>query len=99
MGAFGRLLIEYWGGDLARYEGSGSHFKPEVPKVKSDKDLEEDDELLLERVSQAAEGIIEKGENMMKMINSNDIYHHFKTEKGMDKFEKWKNKFLKKVEE
>lgn len=99
MGAFGRLLIEYWGGDLAAYEGRGSHVKPEVPNSKSDKDLEEHDEELLERISQSAEGIIEKGENLLKILNSNSVYRNFKTEKGMAKFENWKNKFMKKVEE
>ena len=99
MGAFGRLLIEYWGGDLARYEGSGSASKPVAPKVKSNKDLEEDDERLLEGITQASDSIISKGEEMLKQINSSGIYHHFKTEKGMAKFEAWKNKFMKKLEE
>jgi len=99
MGAFGRLLIQRWGGDLEAYDGHGSTSKPEKPKVESDRDFEKSDEMLLERIKNASEETIRRGEAMLKQINATGVYRHFETEKGMADFEIWKNKFMNKLED
>jgi len=99
MGAFGRLLIQRWGGDLAAYDGHSSPSKPVASKEKSNEEMEEHDEEIYQRISDYSEEYMKKGENMLKHLMSNELLLQFKTEKGMAKYEKWVNKFMNKLEE
>lgn len=100
MGAFGRMLIQYWGGDLKAYDNADS-LPERKPLFESEKRklFEEEDEWRLEAITKSVEQLFEKGENALKQIHSDrEMTEIFKTDEAFDKFVKWREKFMTKVQ-
>lgn len=95
MGAFGRMLIRYWGGDLNAYDGV-SNVK-ESPKVKTNENFEEEDDIKFEGIKNFCENLITRGETMISNLTDDKANEIFHTEKYNKKFEIWRKKFLKKI--
>lgn len=99
MGAFGRLLISRWGGNIDLYNGDATR-KVEPKEVKSKKQIEEDeieeDQLKFEMITKSCEQLIEKGDNMMAQLHRDDISSLLKTVKYKTKLEVWRKDFLSK---
>lgn len=94
MGAFGEMMQARFGGtrhDMSTWTTPKP--KPEPTK----KELEEQDQFVLEQISGMME---ERKERFMKSLDhlekkSSDILLQFKTEKYQDKYMAWRDKFLK----
>lgn len=94
MGAFGELLIEYWGGDIKSYRGERNI----TPKIKTPDQIEEEnterDEDLFEQIKQVSENTREKLSRIIKQLKEDELAERFKTKKYKSKYEKWNKSFL-----
>ena len=94
MGAFGRLLIQKWGGDLDTYNGNTQSTQPKYLNKSKEEILEEDKETF-ERVTMAVEDFIKRGEIMMSEIKKTEsVSRWFKTKKYQKEFLKWRKQTL-----
>lgn len=91
MGAFGQTLQRHFGGTKHDVRTWDSNNKPKTKPTK--KELEEEDANTLVMIEQNSESIMQKGEELLKLLNDSKVFTLMKTEKGCNKLQQFIIKF------